>query len=171
MSDMASVEINIQVQNFERVHGKLSRYPKHIDMAIRDALKEYYDSDFKPMLNRILKGFRAVNVPAHNSPRWASIKASVYGVHHSLGILTGKLHTDAMAVEGYIIKIANKTQLEADFSVVPKAGYPYLTVVHEGGDGLTQPYPFVEAARFMTHKKLLKRLESKVSQAWDKKGG
>lgn len=168
---MTGVDIEIKVQNFERIHGKLKRFPRAIDGAVRRSLSSYYHRDFKPMLSAILKGRRAANVPARNSPRYAAIKAAKYGVNHSLGILTGRLHSGAMSVRPNIRTTANRTLLSADFGDVPHVDYPYLVVVHDGLDRLHQEYPMVEAARMMTHDKMMKRINEEVSQAWDKLGG
>lgn len=168
---MTGVTVDIKVHNFKRVSGKLKRFPKAIDGAIRRSLSAYYHRDFQPMLGAILKGRRAANVPARNSPRWAAIKAARYGVSHSLGILTGSLHAGAMSVRPQIRTTHNKTILEADFSDVPHAEYPYLAVVHDGFDRLSRAYPMVEGASLMTYKKLIRRVNEEVSQAWDKLGG
>jgi hypothetical protein len=168
---LTGVTVDIKIDNFEQVHGKLKRFPKAIDGAVRRSLSSYYHRDFKPMLGAILKGRRAANVPARNSPRWASIKAARYGISHSLGILSGSLHAGAMSVRPYIDTRNNRTLLTADFSDVPHVEYPYLQVIEFGLDGLHQAYPVVEAARLMTHDKMMKRVDQEVSQAWDKLGG
>lgn len=164
------VEVDLRVRNFHHVKNKIHGLPKNLILANRDTVRDYFHQDFKPMLSKVLKGFRAANVPAMNSPRYAQIKASVYGIRHSLGILTGFMYNDAMAVEPKISTQGNRVVLTASYDNVPQAGYPYLPIVHEGLGGLHKAYPMVEGARFMTHKKLLKRLDSNVSQAW-KKGG
>lgn len=165
------VDLSITTNNFERTQNRLRRFSKNVDDALHQALREYYYDDFKPMLNRTLKGFRARGVPARNASRWASIKSSRYGINHSLGLITGDLHRGAMAVEPRIVKERNRTRLNADFSNVPEGRYPYMEVIHEGLDGLHRPYPMIEATRRMTHKMLLKRVERNTSKAWNKTGG
>lgn len=166
-----TVVMETRVRNFAHVQGKLSGFPKQTENEIMDALLKYYDKDFKPMLGRIILGFRGRNVPARNAPRWAAIKASTYGIGHSLGRITGKMHRGAMGVRPEISKSGNRINLHANFNDIPKDDYPYLVVVHEGLDKLHQPYPVVEAARSMTHTRLLKRLDDSVSNAWKKSGG
>lgn len=168
---MTGVTVDIKVNNFESVSGKLHRFPKAIDEALRRSLSSYYHRDFQPMLGAILKGRRAANVPARNAPRWAAIKAAQYGISHSLGILSGMLHAGAKSVRPTIRTSSNKTSLIADFSDIPHTEYPYLTVLEMGGDGLHQAYPVVEGARLMTHDKMMKRVNEEVSQAWNKSGG
>lgn len=160
------IAIDIKVQNFERVRGKLRGFPKAVNESIRISLKDYFFQDFRPMLGRVIKGFRAANVPAQNSPRYADYKARRWGVSHSLGILTGRMHSDAMNVEPEIRTSLNKTQLRASFDQVPRGGFPYLPVVHEGLDGLHKSYPFVEGTRMMTHKHMMRRVMAGLSQAW-----
>jgi hypothetical protein len=168
---MIGVGMSIKVQNFERVQDKLHRFPKAVDSAIRFTLREYYDEDFRPLLRRVLGGFGAKDVPAQNAPTWAAIKLRAYGISHSLGEITGDLRRDSMAVEPRIFTAANKTELVADFSDVPKAGVPYMPIIHEGLDRLQKEYPMVEATRMMTHRKLLQRLDENLSKAWGKSGG
>lgn len=165
------VTVTIRVPGWQRIENKLNGFPKATLNEIEKGLKTYFYQDYKPMLNKVLKGFRGRGVPTKNAPRWARIKASVYGINHSLGILTEQLHTGAMAVKPKITRARNRTILKADYGDIPKSGYPYLVVVHEGKDRLSQPYPMVEAAQLMTHRRLLKRLDNSVSDAWNKSGG
>lgn len=162
------IDINIQLDNFERVHGKLHRFPRRVDESLRQSLRDFYLQDFRPMLNRIVRGFKAPNVPAQNAPKWADYKAKRWGIRHSLGVLTGKLHQGVMAVKPVIRTVSNRTHLEARFDQIPKAGYPYLPVVHGGLNGLWKSYPFVEGARMMTHDSMMRRIEAGLSGAWNR---
>jgi hypothetical protein len=165
---MISVPINIQIHNARHVQGKLHNLLRSIDRGTRDALDEYYREDFKPMLRKILTGFKGRGVPAQNAPNWAAIKLRAYGIGHSLGVITGDLLDGAMSVEPSIFTFSNmhRTKLLASFDDVPRSGFPYMPIIQEGLDGLHKAYPVVEAARSMTHKNLVQRVEDNVSQAW-----
>ncbi len=165
---MVVVEMEVVLRNFETVQGKLHKFPKNIDKSLKETLQLYFDQDFKPMLSKVLKGFRAANVPGVNAPRYAAKKKSMWGISHSLGMMTGHLHAGAMNEKAHIRQYGNKTTMVAQYDSVPRGGYPYMVVVHEGLDGLHKQYPMVEGARLMTHKKLMSRLDSGLSQAWNR---
>jgi len=119
------------------------------------------------MTKRIIRGYHGRGVPTTNTEPWASYKARRYGISHSLGTITGKLYAGVSGLEPDITTFQNTTTLHADFSNIPADDkFPYLKVVHERGDRLRQRYPFVRAAREMTHKNLLRRLNKTVSDAW-----
>lgn len=162
------IDMIVTVNNFEIVQGKLHRFPRTIDKVIRQSLKDYFNQDFRPMLSKGIKGFKLPNVPARNAPLYAEYKARRWGVTHSLGYLSGRMHEGAMAVKPEVRTVANRTVLKANFDNIPSGSYPYLPVVHEGLDNLSQAYPFVEGVRMVTHNRMMQRVEAGLSTAWNR---
>jgi len=160
------IAVDINVHNLVPVIRRSSKFTKGLRATIRKSLVDYYNLDFKPMLKKVLSGFRAFDVPSKNAEPWASKKAIYHGISHSLGRVTGQMQDDAMGVEPRIRSLRTRTSINANFGNVPRSDYPYLVVVHEGLDKLHKAYPMVEAARIMTHRKLINRLESNISKTW-----
>lgn len=170
------VEVSLTTNNFKRVHGKINRFPKEADLRIRQKMSDYFEKDFKPLLNRVMKGFKLAGVPAINVGRWVGIKQSMLGVSHSLGIHNGypgrpasRMHPQAMAVKAKIhTGRDNRTTLKADYSNIPEGAVPYLKIIHEKGMGnQRQDYPFVDATVKATEKKFLRRVSQGVSDTWN----
>jgi len=166
---MGSVVLDVKMHNFERVRGKVYRFPKAIDEVIRESLGQYYTDDFMPWLRRGVKGMAIRGVPRRNAARWAAIKSSAYGIDHSFGHISGRLERGIDDVEAKIKTTGdNKTTLTADFSQVPSGEFPYFEIINEGWGNLHKKYPIVEGVRQMTQKRLVRRMEKNLSRAWDR---
>lgn len=180
--------INIQFKtNIETEIAHLNTFTKRLQTRTKQDMRNWYEKDVKPYMGRIIRGFRAKDVPAKNSEPYATYKSTgiwtdrkgrprpyniVRPSSHSLGEVgkqfgrhahpPGQLYRGAMAVKPHIGISGNNIEFRAEYDKPF-----YLPVVHDGLYNLKKAYPFIDAAFVAKYELLLKRLEEGVSLIWE----
>jgi hypothetical protein len=183
---MAGVSIQI-TSNINSELKRLESFPKKINAKLKKDMMGWYNDDFKPYMGRVIRGFRAKDVPARNAEPYATYKETgvwtdrkgrtrMYNVvrtsPHSLGEVgkqwgryahsPGQLYRGAMAVKPRITITSTGIRFKAEFNKPF-----YLPIVHDGGYNLKKAYPFIDAALFSKYERLVRRIDKGIKLIWE----
>lgn len=145
-----------------RIIEKLQRAPYHITMAYREAYLGWHEKYLIPEMLREVRTGKG-DFPASNMGRWRDLKARVYGINHSLGILSGMLYAGVRQGKVQLRSNKNKATITARTRFRQPRHLPFVV----RGTRQHRAYDFIGSSLKRTTRYLKQEMDISLSKRKD----
>jgi hypothetical protein len=161
---MTGVTIDLKLRNFVEAEQFFEKLPDELLSTFRKTMSDWYYRAFIPNLQEVIVSGISDKFPYRNrSERWARYKNARWGVNHSLGRLSGRLHDEVVRAHPTFTRTGFRTEMKVSFN------QPFYLRYLEGRG--KYHYPPIATAKRNTQARLITFLQRDLENYIRQKGG